>query len=166
MDENNVGTPSLEEIRRQRFIRWQAAQIEQLTTVNRLLIGLATGALGALLAVAREAATKTPDQGAVIVVLVFAGFVTLVSLASGLVLAVNRYESFRITALVTRKKQKKPEADKRTREERSEIASLECQYKRKDRLSRCLFCLQVWTFAFGALLLVGGEILDVCGRAR
>ena len=81
------------------------------------------------------------------------------SLISGLWLAVNRYESFRKTARVTLLKRK--ELAERTREEKSEIARLECQYRRKDWLSLLLFRLQVWTFAVGALGFVIAETVDL-----
>lgn len=157
---STVEKPGAEEIR-QRFVRWQETRNEQLTAVNRLLIGLTTGALAALLAIAEEAAPKEPFQKAIIAVLVSGG-VALVSLASGLWLAVNRYDSFRITARVARMKLK--DLTERTKVEKSEIACLMCSYKRKDRWSLCLFRLQVWTFAVSAVCLVAAETIYVWPR--
>lgn len=149
--------PGAEEIR-QRFVRWQETRNEQLTSVNRLIIGLSTGTLGALLAVARDGAGKNP-KGAVIAAWVLAAFAASISFVSGLGLAANRYDSFRLTARIAKMKRKDP--TERTQDEKSQIACLKCRVKRKDRHTLCLLRFQVWSFAVSAPALVVAEILDV-----
>jgi hypothetical protein len=108
------------------FVRWQEIRIKQLTDVNRLVIGLATGLLAALNLKADQLNSLSPRQQ--VAGITSAGF-ALISVGVGIATAWNRYQSFRATALVARRREQQPKAKDRSPEQGQAIDQLREDYQ-------------------------------------
>jgi len=142
------------------FARWQEARNKQLTDVNRLIIGLTTGLLAILNLKADQLNLLSPPQR-------WSGITSVglatASLLVGIWLAVNRYESFRITARVARIREQSPAAKDRSVELNRTITQLRAKYKKLDLRSRRLFRLQLFTFF---LAVVAFAVMESFGLSR
>lgn len=132
----------------QSFVRWQGITIKQLSFVNNLLIGLATGMLAfhTQLAFDDKSSVTAVDKWLVVLSIVF----LFLSLAIGCYLALNRLCSFRITAQVARKR----ETDARER-----IEELRTVARKLDERTWRLLAGQTILFALGGLPLVIASVI-------
>ena len=132
----------------QSFIRWQSIRIEQLSFVNNLLIGLATGMLAfqTQLAFDDKVSLTVIDKWLVILSIVLA----FSSLAVGCYLAWNRLHSFRTTAQIARK---------RETGKRESIEELRALVKRLDGRTWQLLTVQIALFTLGGLPLLVVSVL-------
>jgi hypothetical protein len=143
------------------FVRWQEIRNNQLSDVNRLIIGLASGLLAILNVKADQMKSLTPlqrESG------IASALLAAVSLLFGVWIAANRYRSFKTTAWVARMREQTPSAKDRTPEERQRITELRASYRSRDNRSSWLFDLQLWTFFFGAMAFAAMEFLTLSSR--
>jgi hypothetical protein len=138
------------------FVRWQEIRNKQLTDVNRLVIGLATGLLSVLNLKADQ--LKSPLQRWTGIA---SAALAAVSLVVGIETAWNRYKSFRATARVVRRREQKPIAKDRSPEQRQEIGQLRGEYKRWDCWSPYLLGFQLFTFLLAGVAFAVTEALII-----
>lgn len=143
--------------RRERFVRWQGYRITQLGTCNYLLLGFTVATLG--FAVAQSSQDLVAPSNcwgrALYSLSIICGAVSFVC---GIVTSIIRLENFRRTARMTRLKMPL----KRSEFELAEISKLKHQTEHLDAWTWGLLYAQMATFAFQALSLAAA----FAGRCR
>lgn len=125
------------------FVRWQDRTIKQLSFVNNLIIGLATGVLAfqTNLVFNFKATLGESDKWLLLISLL----IVLFSLFFGFYTAYNRLRSFHLTSQIARKRENK---------KREGIKEMRDLVKKLDMGTWQLIQVQIVLFALGVLLLL------------
>lgn len=127
------------------FVRWQGRAIKQLSFVNNLMIGLATGLLAfqTNLIFNYRATLLSSDKW----LLLMSILMVLFSLFFGCCAALNRLSSFQKTSQIARKREKGGKKREGIEEKRDLV-------KKLDKRTWRLLQMQIVLFAFGGLFLL------------